>query len=93
MAVISGTIPHNLLFSSNETEFLILNRTYRINVNQFPINELIGAKVIYIDCHYSFFPNSADIGPYLLGVNQHLLDSCTDNKREIPQGIQKELEN
>ena len=53
MAGISGTIPHNLLFSDSNTEFVILNRTYRINVNQFPINELSGAKVVYIDCRSS----------------------------------------
>lgn len=89
MAGISGTIPHNLLFSDSNTEFVILNRTYRINVNQFPINELSGAKVVYIDCHASFFPNSADKGPYWMVFNEHLREFAEDMNFTVPKSVIK----
>lgn len=87
MAGISGSIPHNLVFSSSHTEMAIINRTYRINVNQFPINEMCGGEITYIDAHASFFPNSADKGPYWLVYNKNLEKFALDNNFDVPQSI------
>lgn len=87
MAGISGSIPHNLVFSGSHTEMIIINRTYRINVNQFPINEMCGGKIIYIDAHASFFPNSADKGPFWIVYNENIEKFALDNRFAIPQSI------
>ncbi|MCB6346983.1 glycosyltransferase family 61 protein [Clostridium sp. AF18-27] len=89
MAGISGSIPHNLVFADSDTEMLILNRTYRINVNQFPINEMCGANVIYLDCHAAFLPNSADKGPYWLTFNSNMERYANDNQMIIPASVKK----
>ena len=89
MAGVSGTIPHNLVFSNEETEFIILNRTYRINVNQFPINQMSGAKVVYIDSHASFLPVSADKGPYWMVINANIKKFAEDFSFRIPSQLMK----
>lgn len=89
MAGISGSIPHNLVFSNSDTEMIILNKTYRINTIQFSINEMCGAKVTYVDCHASFFPNSPDKGPYWLVYNQNLEKFAQDHCFNIPPNLSK----
>lgn len=89
MAGVSGTIPHNLVFADKDTEFVILNRTYRINTIQFPITEMIGASVIYIDCHMTFLPNSPDKGPYWMKVNDNVKSFAKDRGFVVPKKIEK----
>lgn len=41
----SGTLGHNLLFSQDDTELVILNKTYNYNIVQCVINQMTRKRV------------------------------------------------
>lgn len=69
---LSGTLPHNLVFSKDSQKIIILNKTYKLNKNQELINQVKKAKVTYIDIHISIFPIAYGKGPFILKLNNNL---------------------
>lgn len=53
VASLSGTLPHNIVFSSAQTEFLILKRTAAVLLPQIGFNNLFNRKITYIDAYNS----------------------------------------
>ena len=51
VASLSGTLPHNIVFSSDQTEFLILKRTAAVLLPQIGFNNLFNRRIIYIDAY------------------------------------------
>lgn len=67
VAAMSGTLCHNILFGSKETELIIINKTKRINGHQILINQMLGNLVTYVDVYkepYKKFPISYGSGPF-----------------------------
>ncbi|MGC4441231.1 glycosyltransferase family 61 protein, partial [Streptococcus suis] len=52
----SGSLAHNLLFMKDKKDVIILNKTYRVNLHQFLINEMTEARVRFVDIYISPLP-------------------------------------
>ena len=85
IAAISGTLCHNILFASKNTELIIINKTKRINGHQVIINQAKGNPVIYVDVYiepYKKFPISYGMGPFWISNRSHEL-ACLFEERNI----------
>ena len=51
IASLSGTLPHNIVFTSEQTEFLILKRTAAVLPPQTGFNNLFNRRITYIDVY------------------------------------------
>ncbi len=89
MASLSGTIPHNIVFSDSNTHYTIINKTYRVNTIQLMLNHFSGAKVEYVDAGICMFPASPGSGPFWLEVKPNLLNYAADCGFRIPQKFQR----
>lgn len=78
-ACLSGTLPHNLIFASDQCKVIIINKTYKINKNQELINQVKNANVTYIDCHISLLPIAYGKGPFIITLNNNLKKFAEDN--------------
>lgn len=78
---ISGTIMHNIVFSdmNHDNKFIILNKTYNMNMMQMDFNIMMNANVEYIDCYTSMLPTSLGNGPFLLMYTKELDKYIKDN--------------
>ena len=67
IAALSGTLCHNMLFTSKSSAFIILNKTKRINEHQILINQANRNSVTYVDVYkepYRKYPLSYGSGPF-----------------------------
>lgn len=80
---VGGTLAHNMLFAQDNTELIIISKTYLLNPNQFQINQIRSLKVIDIDCHLSFNPVSFGNGPFIIFKNENLRRFAIDNHYKI----------
>ncbi len=88
---VSGTIPHNMMFSSPKTKWTIINRNVRINTIQFLINQASGCNVTYIDGYIQLFPVSPADGPFWLYVSNNVEKYCNDNGLVVPKRKKESL--
>lgn len=85
MAAMSGTITHNIIFSGDQSEAAILNRTCMPNPPQFALNQLSPAKVTYVDCYSRWtLDHPRDYGgpkggPIWVEINRNLLQYLKDS--------------
>ncbi|MEG1848761.1 MAG: glycosyltransferase 61 family protein [Lachnospiraceae bacterium] len=82
MVVMSGTLPHNILFARDGIHVTIINRTGEVNSYQALINQSRNADVTYIDAHLSLFPVFAG-GPFLLYMSENLLTYAKDRQMKL----------
>ena len=66
MVCINGTLSHNILFSKDGINIIIINKTYKMNKIQGLVNQVKKASYIYIDCHISLFPIAYGKGPFII---------------------------
>lgn len=83
MVSLSGTLPHNLVFSKENKNIIILNKTYKLNKNQELINQMMNSDVTYIDVHSSLFPIAYGKGPFILKLNRNLKEFSKERKYKI----------
>lgn len=83
IAGLSGTVMHNIVFSSPSVKFYILNRTCMPNHPQLMINKLYPNEVFLVDVYSNItvkHPKDYGSGPFLLecnkNVQQMMLDIC-----------------
>ena len=69
LAMISGTLIHNLVFLNsslaNKTIYII-NKTYIVNIMALDTLKIMNISPIMIDCYYSKYPVSLGLGPFML---------------------------
>ncbi len=65
IACINGTLPHQILFSQDDVEITILQRTTAVLAGQFWINQARKAQCHIVDISLNFLPGS-HIGPCFL---------------------------
>lgn len=75
----SGSLAHNLLFIDRGIEVFILNKTYRMNLHQFLINEISEAKVKFVDFYIAPLPVLYGYGPFLMDITKSLRNFFDDN--------------
>lgn len=79
---LSGTLPHNIVFTKPQTEIIILNRTCLTNLPQIGFNELFDGRVTYIDVYNRVIENKPVIygdGPLWVECNSNLEAWLSDN--------------
>ncbi|MGQ7458214.1 glycosyltransferase 61 family protein [Streptococcus suis] len=78
----SGSLAHNLLFITKDIDVFILNKTYRVNLHQFLINEISKAKIKVVDYYLAPLPILYGYGPFLMDITQPLQNFFDDNDFE-----------
>lgn len=68
IAMINGSLAHNLLFVQSRPTVTILNKTYRVNLHQFLVNSISNAEIVYVDVYVAPMPVLYGRGPFLIRV-------------------------
>lgn len=76
---VSGTLPHNLLFVRNNAKVTILNKTYKLNMHQFLINQICNLDVSFVDVNLSPTPVLYGMGPFIMMITDCFKAYCKDN--------------
>lgn len=79
IAMISGTISHNLIFASEGLKVTILNKISIDNAYQIIVDHIAQAQITYIDAYYKGFPVLFGAGPFWIGVNKNMKNWALDN--------------
>lgn len=82
----SGSLAHNLLFVNKDIDVFILNKTYRVNLHQFLINEISDATVRFVDIYRSPLPILYGYGPFLMDLTKPLANFLDDNEFVYEKG-------
>ncbi len=72
IALIAGSLQHNLLFSANDTKVYVLERQPAINDYQICVDKLKEMHSLYIDAFYYVFPSSIGDGLFFEAYNSEL---------------------
>lgn len=68
-----GSISHNFMFCSPETEVIILRKAWYTNDFQYVINQVARLNCTYIDANLSVFLNeNSNTGPFFLYINDNV---------------------
>lgn len=87
IACISGTLPHNVLFSTNQGKdknVIIIERNAMFNFFQPETDIMTNAKVTFIDANISLYPVELSYGPFIYAANKYLKKFAEDNNYIIP---------
>lgn len=84
VAAQSGTLPHNMLFSTVNNNLLIIERNAVNNRVQIDINIMKNLSVTYIDANFSLYPVELAYGPFLYGYTKCLEQFAKDNNYYLP---------
>lgn len=76
IAMVNGSLAHNLLFVKSNPLVTIINKTYRINLHQFLIDSISQAKIIYVDAYISPMPVLYGRGPFIIRITPEFLSYC-----------------
>ncbi len=79
-ASISGTLPHNMLFSVDNQKLLIIERNVLNNEIQADINRIKGLHVLPIDANLAIYPINAGGGPFIFSYKGMLEKYAEDNQ-------------
>lgn len=93
IACISGTLAHNIMFTSRHKKVTIINKTYKINKHQQLINQAKEADVTYVDSHISLLPIAYGKGPFILTKNINLKRYANDKKYYIKMKWNEKINN
>lgn len=77
-----GSLSHNLLFSRNKNSIYIFNKTYRLNLHQFLVNEISGGEACFIDAYVSPLPILYGYGPFIIRYTKEFANFMADNDFE-----------
>lgn len=89
IAMLSGTLPHNVLFLRNGAEVTIINKFYGRNEHQLLANQLSGVSVTYVDAYVSPLPVEAGPGPFIIRITQDFRNYCRDKGLKISESAGK----
>lgn len=86
LAGISGTLTHNFLFakSGSSQKFIIINKTYILNIMQMDINQMKCLQASYIDAYLSPAPVSLGTGPFLFDYTRQFKKYVKNTKTKEP---------
>lgn len=81
---IQGTLPHNLLFTKNNVNVIIIERSPYINSTQNEINMMKTANVSFVDANCYIFPTHTCFGPFVYIYNKYLEKFAKDTGMKLP---------
>lgn len=87
VAMISGTISHNLVFSSPGIQAVILNKLSIDNDYQIIVDHIADAKITYIDVYFKGLPVLFGAGPFWIGMNNHLKKWAAEQSMNIKKNV------
>ena len=73
-AATEGSVAHNSIFCSSDSNVVIIRKAYYINRTQTVINDIANLNLTYIDCHNSVRAKKDEewLGPFYLYHNKYL---------------------
>ena len=77
-AAVSGTTAHNAIFLKDNVECIYLNKSPEIHYIQTMIDRMKNINSNYIDVFMSLLPANWSIGPFWIGITEHLLSYFKD---------------
>ena len=83
-ACINGTLMHNMLFANDNTELIVINKTYLQNPYQGLIDSMKKLRVTYIDSYIALMPVTIGYGPFYLTISHTLTRFAKENGLKIP---------
>ena len=84
IAMCSGSISHNLMFSrTSNLEAIIINKFNIPNDYQMMIDEITSANISYIDAYFRLFNVLFGLGPFLLIINRYFKQYFKQNNLVI----------
>ncbi len=86
IAGINGTAMHNVLFSGNSPDTIILNRSETPDI-QYIINEAVQARSYLIEVFHNPLDVVHGIGPFIVGVTRYFQDFSYDYGLKISPGV------
>lgn len=86
LAMISGSLSHNLMFTkSSKVHAIILNKMDLINNYQLVIDDMTKAKQTYIDLFFNPREVLFGMGPFLLYISKYFKQFLKENGYTIPK--------
>lgn len=82
-ASVSGSLPHNMLFSPQNCNLTILERNVLNNEIQLDINIIRSLHVTYVDANIPVYPVSVGCGPFIMAYNDYF-NAFTENRSYEP---------
>lgn len=79
----SGSLAHNLLFLKKKVKVTILNKTYRVNLHQFLINDMSDGMITFVDMYVSPMPILYGLGPFMVTTTKPLKNFLKDNELKL----------
>lgn len=89
IAMLSGSIAHNLMFSSSDLNAIIINKFGGVNDYQCMIDNFIECNINYIDCYKSYKKVLFGAGPFLLYNSKYLGNFFKENNYNYDKSIGK----
>lgn len=83
IAMLSGTLAHNLVFVRNSARATVVNKTYLLNVVQFVVNHMTTADIYYVDAYVALTPITSGVGPFIIRRTREFAAYCRDNGLEL----------
>lgn len=83
----SGSLAHNLLFLKKKARVTILNKTYRVNLHQFLINDISDGLITFVDMYISPMPILYGLGPFMVTVTEPLKNFLVDRGIKLREDL------
>lgn len=91
VAMISGTISHNLVFSSPGIQATILNKMSIDNDYQIIVDHIANAEITYIDAFFKGLPVLFGAGPFWLGLNSYFKQWALEHNMSVRRNTKGRL--
>lgn len=89
IAMTCGSLSHNLLFIRNNNNVFIFNKTYRLNLHQFMVNEIANCNAYFIDVYVSPLPILYGYGPFIIRVTKEFENFANDFEINLVNKVKK----
>ncbi|MBQ7543502.1 MAG: glycosyltransferase family 61 protein [Synergistaceae bacterium] len=91
IAMVNGTLAHNLLLVAGSPKVTIINKTYAMNFFQPLVNQASHAsEIYYVDAYVSPLPVSFGAGPFIMRLTPEFMRYCKDKGMRLEDGLVRE---
>ena len=84
-----GSLSHNLIFVRKKNKAFIFNKTYRINMHQFMINEIYSGEATFVDAYVSPLPILYGYGPFIVRATREFVRFMNNQRYSIVNNVRK----
>ena len=83
VGTLSGSLAHNLLFTDEHKDVIILERNTWNNEIQADVNNIKNLNVVYIDANIPIYSINVGYGPFIMAFND-LLEKYAEDRQMVP---------